>query len=186
MLSDEELVRHCLSGERAAQKQLYDRFCRKMMAISLRYASTSAEAEDIVMEGFMSVFNNLKQFQFKSRLETWITRIMINAALNKQRRKMYLMPVVDVQDVVIGEEESVSLSGFHYNELLKIIQSLPDGCRIIFNLFAIEGYSHNEISEMLGVSVGTSKSQYNRARKLLMERLAKETTTYERLGERQI
>ena len=87
---------------------------------------------------------------------------------------------------MIGEEESVSLSGFHYNELLKIIQSLPDGCRIIFNLFAIEGYSHNEISEMLGVSVGTSKSQYNRARKLLMERLAKETTTYERLGERQI
>jgi len=96
---------------------------------------------------------------------------MINTALNKQRQKLYMMPIVDVHENHLVQEEEISFAHFHHNDLLELVQSLPDGCRVVFNLFAIEGYSHKEIGEMLSISVGTSKSQYNRARVLLKAKL---------------
>ena len=182
MLSENELIEGCRDGSRAFQKALYDRYCRKMLVVCLRYSKTTAEAEDIVQEGFVKVFQGIKDFRQESKLETWITRIMVNTALNAQRKKLYLYPMVDVTELVLPEEE-VSLSGLNVSQLLEMIQSLPQGCQIVFNLFAIEGYSHKEIAEMLGISEGTSKSQFARAKSLLQARILKESTFYDRYGE---
>ena len=185
MLNENELIEGCRGGSRAFQKALYDRYCRKMLVVCLRYSKTTAEAEDIVQEGFIKVFQGIKDFRQESKLETWITRIMVNTALNLQRKKLYLYPMVDVTELVLPEEE-VSLSGLNVSQLLEMIQALPQGCQIVFNLFAIEGYSHKEIAEMLGISEGTSKSQFARAKSLLQARILKESASYDRYGESKI
>jgi len=174
MISEKALVEGCSKGDRKVQEEFYARYSRKLLAVCARYARSTPEAEDILQEGFIKAFDNIKSFRFESKLDTWLTRIMINTALNYQRKKLYLFPMVDVTEVPLKEEESISLSGFHFNELLGFVQSLPDGCRVVFNMFAVEGYSHKEISEMLGISEGTSKSQYSRARQLLMQRINSE------------
>lgn len=186
MQTDSELIKGCTKGSRTDQKALYERYCRKMIVVCQRYAKTTLEAEDILQEGFIKVFGNIKSFRQESSLETWITRIMINTALNHQRQKLYLHPMVEVEKVNLSESEEISLSGFHLEELIKMIQALPDGCRVIFNLFAIEGYGHKEIAEMLGISEGTSKSQYNRAKSLLKAKINVEQALYGKLGERKI
>lgn len=182
MLSEQELIDGCRKGDRGFQQAMYERFCRKMMVVCLRYSKTTAEAEDILQEGFVKVFHALKDFRQESKLETWITRIMVNTALNSQRKKLYLYPMVDVENIDVPEEE-VSVSGIHFMQLLEMIQSLPHGCQVVFNLFAIEGYNHKEIGAMLGISEGTSKSQYARARTLLQTKLLKESSYYEKYGE---
>jgi RNA polymerase sigma factor (sigma-70 family) len=185
MLTEQELIDGCKKGERAYQRALYDRFCQKMLVLCLRYSKTTAEAEDILQEGFVKVFNAIKEFRQESKLETWITRIMVNTALNVQRKKLYLYPMVDVEDLELPQNE-VSISGIHFNQLLEMIQTLPQGCQIVFNLFAIEGYSHKEIAEQLGISEGTSKSQFARAKNLLQQKLAKETSYFDRYGEAKV
>src|SRR5688572_3974675 len=102
MLSEQELIDGCRKGERGFQQALYERYCRKMMVVCLRYSKSTAEAEDILQEGFVKVFNALKDFRQESKLETWITRIIVNTALNSQRRKLYLYPMVDVEELKIG------------------------------------------------------------------------------------
>ena len=182
MLSDQELINGCTKGDRASQKALYERYCRKMLVFCQRYAKSTAEAEDILQEGFIKVFKNISQFRAEARLDTWMTRIMINTALNSQRQKLYMLPMIDVTEIQLPESEEISLSSFHLAELITMIQSLPDGCRIVFNLFAIEGYSHKEIGEMLGISEGTSKSQYNRAKVLLRTKLGAAEMSYGKYG----
>ncbi len=181
MLTEQELIEGCRKKDRAAQRVLYDRYCRKMMVLCLRYSKTTAEAEDILQEGFVKVFNAIANFRQEAKLETWITRIMVNTALNVQRKKLYLYPMVDVEEMELPENE-VSISGIHFKQLLEMIQSLPQGCQIVFNLFAIEGYSHKEIAEQLGISEGTSKSQFARAKSLLQQKLSKESY-FDRYGE---
>jgi RNA polymerase sigma-70 factor (ECF subfamily) len=151
----------------------------------MRYSKTTAEAEDILQEAFVKVFQGIKDFRHESKLETWMTRIMVNTALNQQRKKLYLFPMVDVQDIDIPQQE-VSLSSLHFTQLLEMIQSLPQGCQVVFNLFAIEGYNHKEIAQLLGISEGTSKSQYSRAKSLLQQKLLKESTYYAKYGEARI
>jgi len=185
MLSENELIDGCRKGNRASQKALYEHYCRKMLVVCLRYSKTTAEAEDILQEGFVKVFNALKDFRQESKLETWITRIMVNTALNVQRRKLYLYPMVDVEELNLPDVE-LSVSGIHFSQLLEMIQTLPQGCQIVFNLFAIEGYSHKEIAEQLGISEGTSKSQFARAKSLMQTKLLKESKYYERYGEAKI
>ncbi len=176
MQGEKELIEGCARGDRAAQRALYERYCKKMMVVCQRYSKSSQEAEDTLQEGFIKIFRSIKDFRSESKLDTWITRIMINTALNNQRQKLYLLPMVDVNDITLPEKEDISLSGFHLAELIAMVQSLPDGCRVVFNMFAVEGYSHKEIGEMLGISEGTSKSQYNRAKTLLKAKLEKEKT----------
>jgi RNA polymerase sigma-70 factor (ECF subfamily) len=185
MLAEQELIDGCRKGDRASQRALYDHFCRKMLAVCLRYSKTTAEAEDILQEGFVKVFQSIKDFRQESKLETWITRIMVNTALNVQRKKLYLYPMVDVEELDLPEQE-MSISGIHFTQLLEMIQSLPQGCQIVFNLFAIEGYSHKEIATQLGISEGTSKSQFARAKSLLQQRLLKESRYYGRFGEAKV
>jgi RNA polymerase sigma factor (sigma-70 family) len=185
MLGEQELIDGCRKGDRSFQRALYDRFSRKMLVVCLRYSKSSAEAEDILQEAFVKVFQGIKDFRQESKLETWITRIMVNTALNAQRKKLYLFPMVDVEDTNLTEEE-VSVTGMNVQDLLDMIQSLPQGCQVVFNMFAIEGYSHKEIADMLGISEGTSKSQYARARSLLQNKLMKETSYYTKYGEAKI
>jgi RNA polymerase sigma factor (sigma-70 family) len=185
MLNEDELIEGCRKENRASQKALYDRYCRKMLVVCMRYSKSTAEAEDVLQEGFVKVFNGIKNFRKESKLETWITRIMVNTALNVQRKKLYLFPMVDVEEINLPDVE-VSISGIHFAQLLELIQSLPHGCQIVFNMFAIEGYSHKEIADQLGISEGTSKSQFARAKSLLQQRLLKESKYYERYGEARI
>ena len=170
MLSETELIDGCRKGDRAFQKALYDRYCQKMMIVCLRYSKSTAEAEDILQEAFVKVFQGIKNFRQESKLGTWITRIMVNTALNVQRKKLYLFPMVDVEELDLAQQE-MSISGIHFSQLLEMIQALPQGCQIVFNLFAIEGYSHKEIGEQLGINESTSKSQLSRARSFLQKRL---------------
>lgn len=185
MLSETELIEGCCKGNRTSQKALYEFYCRKMMVVCLRYSKSKDEAEDILQEGFIKVFNNIKNFRQESKLETWITRIMVNTALNARRKKLYLYPMVDVENIDLPEAE-LSISSIHFSQLLEMIQSLPQGCQIVFNLFAIEGYSHKEIGEMLGISEGTSKSQFARAKSLLQAKILRESSFYERYGEAKV
>src|SRR6478735_5609279 len=128
MLNETELIEGCIKNDRTAQQSLYNAYCRKMMVVCLRYTKGIDEAEDILQEGFVKVFQAIKGFRKESKLETWITRIMVNTALNAQRKKMYLYPMVDVEDLHLPEQE-ISLSGIHVKQLLELIQSLPQGCQ---------------------------------------------------------
>lgn len=184
MPDEKSLVKGCVKGDRTSQKALYDLFARRMFAICLRYSRSREEAEDILQEGFIKVYGAIDKFRHDSALATWMTRIMVNTAINAHRRKLYLFPMVEVSPQI--EDPRVNWSNLHFEQLMEIVQSLPEGCRIIFNLFAVEGYGHKEIAEMLNISEGTSKSQYARARALLQERLLKEPFAYEQYGKQSI
>ena len=166
-----KLIEACVSEDRKAQKKLYDLFASKMMMICLRYSKSDLEAEDILQESFIKIFKNLKNLREYTNVAAWIKRIVINTALNYQRSKLYLYPMVDVEHLKITYDENIALSSFHQEELLNMIQELPLGCQVIFNLYAIEGYTHKEIAEKLDISEGTSKSQYSRAKSLLQIKL---------------
>ena len=171
-LSDLELLDGCLAGSRLMQKYLYERFAGRMMAVCLRYAQTTFEAEDVLQEGFLTVFKNLSSFRRECPLEFWIRRIMVNAALRQHRRNAPLVAVSDggeYPEDLAGEE--FTLSNYNFEELLGLIQDLAPRYQMVFNLFAIEGYGHKEIGELLGISEGTSKSQYSRARAILKNKI---------------
>ena len=177
--SEENLLERCLRGEHPAQKQLYDCYAARMMAVCLRYAQTSFEAEDILQDGFVTVFQTLAGFRRECPLEFWIRRIMVNAALRQHRRNAPLVAVSDGGDYPVAlASEEFTLSSYAYAELLEVVQQLAPRYRMVFNLYAIEGYTHREIGELLSISEGTSKSQYSRARVILQTKLARLGTTY--------
>lgn len=185
MLHENDLIEGCIKGDRRWQKALYDCYAKKMMVVCLRYCKAQQEAEDILQEAFIKVFDNIKSYRGESSIAYWIKKIVINTALNSQRSKLYLYPMVDVTEIKNSSDQEVGLSGIHYEDLLKMIQELPSGCQVIFNLYAIEGYKHHEIANMLNISEGTSKSQYARAKSLLQEMLrTTEGVTYEKYRER--
>lgn len=154
------------------QEMLYQKYASGMYAVACRYTRAQQEAEDILQEAFVKVFKNIGQFRRDSSLPYWIKRIVVNTALNHQRSKLYLYPMVDVDELKTRQTDDHLLDRFSYQELLALIQQLPDGCRMVFNLHAIEGYKHHEIAKMLEINEGTSKSQYFRAKNLLQEKIA--------------
>lgn len=164
------------------QHALYQRYADKMFVVCLRYAPGRLEAEDILQEAFIKVFDKLGQYRAEASLASWIKRIVVNTALNHQRSKLYMYPMVDVENMYGMAEEEVTLSGIHFKDLLQMIQELPSGCRLVFNLYALEGYPHKEVAKLLDISEGTSKSQYSRARQLLQDRIeALEKKGYEKI-----
>lgn len=169
--SDEKLIKGCQKGKREFQQALYDKYCDGMYLVALRYSKMQQEAEDVLQEAFLKVFNNIKTFRKDSSLAYWIKRIVVNTALNHQRSKLYLYPMVDVTDLGDRVVDETAISNLGYQELLGLIQKLPAGCQVIFNLFAVEGYKHSEIAETLKISEGTSKSQYSRAKSILTEKI---------------
>lgn len=169
-LYENSLIQKCCDGDRAAYHQLYDYTAGELLAIAMRYMKSKQEAEDVLQEAYIKIFKNLASFNRQASVKTWMTRIVINTALNSLRKdhEKYSWDLSLVEDV---EFEPLPLDNFEYNDLLGFIQQLPSGCRSVFNLYAVEGYSHKEIAEMLSISEGTSKSQYHRAKQLLQDKI---------------
>ncbi|TAK34915.1 MAG: RNA polymerase sigma factor [Saprospiraceae bacterium] len=162
------LVRGCLRGERQQQRALYERYKVPMFRLCLRFASDRAEAEDLLQEGFVKVFDDLHQYSFQGAFGGWVRRVMLNVALQHVRKQQRMFPVVDVDaytnylpsgDDIIAQLDAEALT--------KFIQQLPPGYRAVFNLYVVEGYPHKEIAGMLGIDVGTSKSQLSKAKTAL-------------------
>jgi RNA polymerase sigma-70 factor (ECF subfamily) len=170
---EEELISGCLSGNRQAQRQLYDTYSRRFMAISLRYLKDQEQAEDVMIQSFMKIFEKLSQFKGNGSFEGWMKRIVVTQALMAIRGNRSLTLTVSLEDAErIQEPAAEDLNQLEVAELMDLVQSLPLGYRTVFNLFAIEGYSHQEIGELLGITESTSKSQLNRARSVLKNKIA--------------
>ncbi len=168
-LAESELIQHCLNNEVLAQNELYRRFAGKMMGVCLRYAKNRDDAKDILQDGFVRVYINLKSFKGDGSFEGWIKRIMINTAIKHYHKNLKFSNNIDIEAAYdVGFDNNV-LGKMAVSELMQLVQTLPDGYRTIFNLYIIEGYQHNEIAEMLGISEGTSKSQLARARNFLIK-----------------
>ncbi|GAA4822976.1 RNA polymerase sigma factor [Algivirga pacifica] len=182
-MSEKDLIEGCIRGKRKAQQLLYERYAANMLAVAARYSKSLEEAEDVLQEAFIKVFQKMNTYEGKATIGAWIKRIVINTALNNQRKKLYEHPMEEVGDSNYKDEQDILLSDFSFQELLEMIQALPVGCQMVFNLYAIEGYAHKEIAEQLQISEGTSKSQYARAKKLLKAQLlAEEKKAYEKAG----
>ncbi|MFV0418986.1 MAG: RNA polymerase sigma factor [Dysgonomonas sp.] len=166
-----QIIAGCKEQKREAQKILYETYARKMYSICLRYSSDADSAQDLLQDGFMKTFSNISSFQERGSFEGWLKRIFINLALENLRKKKSIIQTSDdvqnLPDIVDDSTEDEQMYKISENELLKMVQDLPRGYSTVFNLYAIEDYSHKEISDMLGISEGTSRSQYVRARQLL-------------------
>lgn len=171
---DEDLIEGCRKGERRAQQVLFERYNRRFRTVCQRYLSDNFEAEDILLQAFLKIYQNIQKFTGEGNFEGWMRRIVVNEALMALRSKRLLFVETQEHHQNYFAEAPENL-GFQLeaNELMQIIQNLPEGYRAVFNLYAIEGYSHKEIGEILGISEGTSKSQLSRARTILQQKLAK-------------
>lgn len=169
-MSLEQLINNCKKNDVKAQEQLYRLYSSKLFSVCLKYSRNYEEAQDNLQEGFLLIFEKIEQFSFKGSFEGWIKRIIVNYILQQYRKDTFLNIVKEnIEDDVVEveiDDESVSM-----DYLLKIIQELPDKYRLVFNLYVIDDYSHQEISEMLKISVGTSKSNLSRARVILKEKI---------------
>ena len=168
-MSLNQLIKKCKLQDRKAQEELYRKYSGKLFLLCLKYSSDRQQAQDTLQDGFLKIFENLDQFSGKGSFEGWMTRIMINTAMKKYRsRTVYLSVdedlIEDTEENFDVDEEQVELS-----ELIRFIQELPERYRHVFNLYVMEGFSHQEISEMLKISTGTSKSNLARARLKLQE-----------------
>lgn len=164
-MTDEEIVKGCINKNPIAQKNLYEKFSRKMMGVCLRYSENQEEAEDVLQNGFITVFQNIETFKSLGSFEGWIRKIMVNTALTNIRKNKKFKQNIELDSVTYMLPSTNHVAeGFAANDLLKLIKTLPPGFRTVFNLYAVEGYSHKEIGEMLNISEGTSKSQYSRAK----------------------
>ncbi len=185
MSQTDKLIQGCIKGHRFAQSRLYELFAPKMLTVCLRYSKNKQEAEEILQEGFMKVFTFLHQFNFEGSFEGWIRKIMVNCALQKYRTNARLYAVADIEtnELEIADRDSI-IAQIGIKELLNMVQSLPPGYRLVFNLFVFEGMKHREIAIQLGISEGTSKSNLSDARALLQKavnhsmQVAKKNTNY--------
>mgnify|MGYP002619815920 CR=1 FL=1 len=169
-MNEAELIKGCVSGNPRAQKQLYDTFSGKMMGVCLRYCKSEEIAEDALQEGFIKVFSKLNEFKMEGSFEGWIRRIMVNTSLDILRKDKKHAFHSEIEEVAFLLPDNETITGeLATKDLLKILNTLPDGYRIVFNMFAIEGFSHKEIAAHLGVTENTSKSQYSRARGYLRD-----------------
>lgn len=171
-MDDITLVTECSKGSSKAQRALFDKFAPRMMAVCNRYMKNSEEAQDVLQDGFVKVFQKIVDFKMEGSLEGWVLRIMVNTALDTIRKNKKFIDQVSVDDV----QSKVSYTDHQFDgmdvaQLMELIHSMPDGYRVVFNMFAIEGYSHKEIADTLGVTENTSKSQYLRARAFLRTQL---------------
>ncbi len=177
MSEQQELIDQVLKGNPRAQKELYDTHAATMLGVCYRYSKSLAEAEDLLQEGFVKVFKNLNQFKGTGELGAWIRRIMVNTAINEiKKSKLNLINREDeneTENLSTTEDPEILLTA---KEIASIIQLMPDGYRVVFNLHAIEGYTHNEIASLLNIKPASVRSQYQRARMLLVALLQKAET----------
>ncbi len=179
-----DTIQGCRLGKRQAQEALYKLFAAKMLGVCARYAADKMEAEDMLQNGFIKVFGKILDFKSEGSFEGWIRRIMVHSAIEYYRKHHKMMQLLNLETP--GAEQAVSCvaaTSLEAQDLLAMIQTLPPGYRMVFNMYAIEGYSHKEISEIMHISEGASKSQLSRARAILKEMVNKtEGAKYENFG----
>jgi RNA polymerase sigma factor (sigma-70 family) len=165
------IINECASGNVRAQEKLYRMFAPKMFGVCLRYSKDRTEAEDNLQEGFMKVFSHIKSFRHEGSFEGWVRRIMVNTSIKKYRKQHVIYPVEDMTSFEPVELPEEIMAKIGADELMVIIQQLPPRYRMVFNLFVLEGMNHQEISETMNISVGTSKSNLARARAILQRQV---------------
>ena len=174
IITTHELVEGCKKGDRKAQEKLYSLYASKMMGLCLRYARDNFEAEDMLQTGFIRMFEKIHSFRNEGSFEGWLRRLMVNNAIELYRQNLRMFAIIDPVNDGSSVPEISPSHNLHTEDLLKFIQELSPGYRMVFNMYAIEGYNHREIAETLGINEGTSKSQLARARTLLQEKINKQ------------
>ena len=172
-MTDEELIKGCIKEDESCQRELFRRYAGKLVGVCQRYANDDAVAEDIVQDAFIKIFEKIYQFKSEGSFEGWIRRIVVNTALKKYTVIRYDKEVsgYEITDRNESQMEAAAFSHLNEKELLGLINNLPDGYRLIFNLYVIEGYQHEEIAQMLKIQPGTSRSQLVKARNMLKQQI---------------
>jgi RNA polymerase sigma factor (sigma-70 family) len=180
----EKIIKGCLAGDRRDQELLYRRHAAKLYAVCLQYSGNEEEARDILQEGFIKIFENLNHYKHEGSFEGWMRRITVNTALEKFRKKhsLYRVDDIDLIPEPDADPDNQDYAGLEAADLLEIIRELPPKYRVVFNLYAIEGYSHKEIGKMVNISEGTSKSNLSRARVILQRRVGSYTGIKKRVA----
>lgn len=175
MMSDQQLIEGCARHDRRAQQALYSQYSRFLLGICLRYATDKAEAEDILQESFLKIFFNIKDYSGSGSFIGWLRKVAVNTAITHYHRNLKHRYHVVIEDYVTVETGVTSFEEDMYtaDELYMVLNDLPAGYRMVFNLYAVDGYKHKEIAEMLGIDTNTSKSQYSRAKAAIREKLEK-------------
>lgn len=173
----EEIIKNCQKGKRKSQHQLYQLYADKMMGVCLRYCKDRMEAEDCLQEGFIKVFTKIHLFGFKGSFEGWVRRIIVNTVIEHFRKKKLEVLVDEFPLMTENEEADIYVPIVDEKVLLSLIQELPSQYRLVFNMYVIEGYSHKEIAEDIGISVGTSKSNLSRAKQWLKNKIELEVSS---------
>lgn len=169
VLTEQELIKGCIKQNPLCQRMLFDQYAGKFMTVCLRYANDAMEAEDMLQDGFVRIFNNIHQFKFEGSFEGWMRRIVVNVCLKQlQKKKLYFSEIKEYSGPALEASAYTSLGE---EDLMKLISNLPDGYRIVFNMNVIEGYSHEEIANMLSIQPSTSRSQLVKARKMLQQQI---------------
>lgn len=171
--SESDLIQGCINGDRQMQKLLYERFSPKMYAVCLRYSGNSEDARDLLQEGFIKIFKNLSKYRGDGSFEGWIRRIFVNTSIEHFRRKVYLQDVTEKQENTLEDKAWNVLDSLAEKDILNMIHELSPGYKTVFNMHVIEGYSHKEIADKLGINEGTSKSQLARAKSVLKKMVDK-------------
>jgi RNA polymerase sigma factor (sigma-70 family) len=175
MMSDRQIIEGCARNERKAQQELYNRYSHFLLGVCLRYASDKAEAEDILQDSLLKIYFNIKDYSGTGSFIGWLRKIAVNTAITHYHKHLKFRYYVDIEDYVSAESGVSSFEEdlFTSDELFRVLNELPAGYRMVFNLYAVEGYKHKEIALMLGIDTNTSKSQYSRAKAAIREKLDK-------------
>lgn len=171
-MTEQDLIIGCAKEDKVCQRELYKKYAGKMMVVCMRYSNNRMEAEDILQDGFMKIFDSIGKFKQEGSLEGWIRRIIVNVALNKIRvnNKMHFEEISSKSEIIVNDDSSV-VEKLSEQDLLNIINKLPNGYKYVFNMYAIEGYTHKEIAESLGIEEASSRSQYSKAKKYLQQQV---------------
>ena len=175
MMSDLQIIELCAKHDRKAQQILYDRYSRLLLGVCLRYAGDKAEAEDILQDSFLKIFFSIKDFSGSGSFVGWLRKVAVNTAITHYHKNLKYRYHLEIEEYVSIETGVASFEDDYYtsDELYRVLNELPTGYRMVFNLYAVEGYKHKEIAEMLGIDTNTSKSQYSRAKAVIRDKLEK-------------
>ena len=167
----DEIIKGCVAGKSEAQEALYRKYSGKLFGICLRYTKDYSAAEDVLQEGFIKILTNLSSYKGTGAFEGWMRRVVINTALERFRKQFQMYSITEVNESDIGLKYENILENINAKDLLELIKELPPAYKMVFNLYAIDGYSHKEIGDKLNISIGTSKSNLSRARKILQSKV---------------
>jgi RNA polymerase sigma-70 factor (ECF subfamily) len=175
MMSDQEIIEGCVRHDRRSQQVLYEKYSRYLLGVCLRYSTDKEEAEDILQESFLKIFFNIKEYSGTGSFTGWLRKVAVNTAITNYHKNLKHRYHIDIEEYVTIETGTASFEEDYFtsDELYKVLNELPSGYRMVFNLYAVEGYKHKEIADMLSIDTNTSKSQYSRAKAVIREKLEK-------------